>query len=172
MTTSTVSSKLSSSRSFIPRCRPLRVVMASNSFLPCSRRRVVLMMSVTALVSLARMQQTRAFMLTPIAAADAALSRSRESTMRIARGAQDRAFSPESAVESSGRGRSACGGWGSRVTAAPRVGVPAVASSKGVMEDTVGYTVDAVVGKCDLEPLPPLKNRYYALRHGQSVANM
>ncbi|CAM9243483.1 unnamed protein product [Laminaria digitata] len=28
------------------------------------------------------------------------------------------------------------------------------------------------VGKCRLEALPPLKNRYYALRHGQSVANM
>lgn len=27
-------------------------------------------------------------------------------------------------------------------------------------------------GQCDLEPLPPLKNRYFAIRHGQSVANM
>ena len=34
-----------------------------------------------------------------------------------------------------------------------------------------GYTVEEV-GKCRLEALPPLKNRYYALRHGQSVANM
>lgn len=35
-----------------------------------------------------------------------------------------------------------------------------------------GYLVDPEVGKCGLEPLPALKNRYFALRHGQSVANM
>lgn len=36
----------------------------------------------------------------------------------------------------------------------------------------VGYKVDEA-GRCSgVEPLPPLKNRYYALRHGQSVANM
>lgn len=35
-----------------------------------------------------------------------------------------------------------------------------------------GYVVDSKVGRCGLETLPPLQNRYFALRHGQSVANM
>lgn len=36
----------------------------------------------------------------------------------------------------------------------------------------VGYKVNEG-GRCSgVEALPPLKNRYYALRHGQSVANM
>lgn len=34
-----------------------------------------------------------------------------------------------------------------------------------------GYSVEDV-GRCRLEALPPLNNKYYALRHGQSVANM
>eukprot|EP00752_Nemacystus_decipiens_P006707 g6030.t1 len=39
-------------------------------------------------------------------------------------------------------------------------------------EGAVGYEVDRS-GRCSgVEALPPLKNRYYALRHGQSVANM
>lgn len=35
-----------------------------------------------------------------------------------------------------------------------------------------GYVVDSKVGHCGLETLPRLQNRYFALRHGQSVANM
>lgn len=49
--------------------------------------------------------------------------------------------------------------------------VRSVAASSGDEHAAVGYTVEHV-GKCKLQPLPPLKNRYYALRHGQSVANM
>ena len=49
---------------------------------------------------------------------------------------------------------------------------PMHASSSGDNgNSSSGYTVEEV-GKCRLEALPPLKNRYYALRHGQSVANM
>lgn len=50
---------------------------------------------------------------------------------------------------------------------------PKDASSSGESSSSTssGYTVEEV-GKCRLEALPPLKNRYYALRHGQSVANM
>lgn len=48
---------------------------------------------------------------------------------------------------------------------------PKDASSSGESSSSSGYTVEEV-GRCRLEALPPLKNRYYALRHGQSVANM
>lgn len=167
-----------STRASASHCTLRGQAMASNSFLPCNRRHVALMVCVTSLLSMASVQQTRAFMLTPInsAAADAALPRSRESTLRRAR-AQDRYFPPGSAAKNSRRGQNVCRGWGKRATTGTRVGVTAVAdskiaNSKEVIEDNTGYTVDAVVGKCNLEPLPPLKNRYYALRHGQSVANM
>lgn len=35
-----------------------------------------------------------------------------------------------------------------------------------------GYVIDTDVGRCELGSLPPLNNKYFALRHGQSVANM
>lgn len=35
-----------------------------------------------------------------------------------------------------------------------------------------GYVIDAEVGKCDVDPMPKLKNKYFALRHGQSTANL
>lgn len=47
----------------------------------------------------------------------------------------------------------------------------ASSASNEVSSGEEGYTLGEA-GKCELEALPPLKNRYYALRHGQSVANM
>ncbi|CAN0153350.1 unnamed protein product, partial [Discosporangium mesarthrocarpum] len=42
-----------------------------------------------------------------------------------------------------------------------------------MLTDAEGYKVDPNVGRCQVPQLPnPLKNRYFALRHGQSVANM
>lgn len=46
------------------------------------------------------------------------------------------------------------------------------ASTSSTEEAAVGYEIDES-GRCSgVEALPPLTNRYYALRHGQSVANM
>lgn len=58
-----------------------------------------------------------------------------------------------------------------RIRTASLVAHAVVASSSGESRGRSGYTVEEV-GKCRLEALPALKNRYYALRHGQSVANM
>lgn len=53
-------------------------------------------------------------------------------------------------------------------------GRPTTSVASAVMDalSDVGYVVDSEVGRCKLEALPALKNKYYALRHGQSVANM
>lgn len=57
-------------------------------------------------------------------------------------------------------------------TTAPSVALEAAGTSTSSKEEAVGYEVDES-GRCtDVQALPPLKNRYYALRHGQSVANM
>lgn len=54
----------------------------------------------------------------------------------------------------------------------PLVAFAAAGTSTPSKEEAVGYEVDES-GRCtEVEALPPLKNRYYALRHGQSVANM
>ncbi|CBJ29761.1 conserved unknown protein [Ectocarpus siliculosus] len=57
-----------------------------------------------------------------------------------------------------------------RRRAAATAVVLSAASSSTISNE--GYKVEES-GRCTgLEALPPLKNRYYALRHGQSVANM
>ncbi|CAM9236263.1 unnamed protein product [Ectocarpus sp. 12 AP-2014] len=57
-----------------------------------------------------------------------------------------------------------------RRRAAATAVVLSAASSSTISNE--GYTVEES-GRCTgVEALPPLKNRYYALRHGQSVANM
>ena len=47
-----------------------------------------------------------------------------------------------------------------------------VAAMPEKVAEGAGYILGPEVGRCEVEPLPPLRNKYYALRHGQSVANM
>lgn len=75
--------------------------------------------------------------------------------------------------------RAHCGHRLGRTSARPTSSTPPASLREGknvrMMSDhtvsSKGYTVTDD-GKCDLKPLPSLKNRYFALRHGQSVANM
>lgn len=53
-----------------------------------------------------------------------------------------------------------------------RLGVESVVVMAADAPGEQGYDVDSSRGRCRLDPLPTLKNRYFALRHGQSVANM
>jgi len=48
----------------------------------------------------------------------------------------------------------------------------ATSNSFVVLDVEEGLKVDASKGFCEVEPLPTLNNKYYALRHGQSLANL
>lgn len=61
---------------------------------------------------------------------------------------------------------------GSQTVDGARLGVETAVMMATDAPGAQGYVVDSNEGRCNLDPLPILKNRYFALRHGQSVANM